>query len=108
MTKKIYHIFHIILLACLFSSCAAIGSKTLYKTDLPIETDNWGIAPLESENQFYTGTSDIYINSITDSFRNYGLGKPVILNEFLSYDHSDSSEGFPFFNRVITHHFYKT
>ncbi|MBD8489430.1 hypothetical protein IFO69_11810 [Echinicola sp. CAU 1574] len=95
MNQKKHHIFQTVLLASLLSSCAAIGSKTLYKTDVPIETDNWGIAPLETVyhiNQFhFWETNEYFDNSIKESFLNYGIGKPVQLNKPLSYEDSNSS-----------------
>lgn len=79
----------------LFSSCAAIGTKTLYRTNETFNIEKIGFNNLYGDNlvnEIFPQTEDIFASSVLLTLREYGFIDPQKTEIDISFDHPDQDQ----------------
>ena len=80
-----------IFISLLLSSCAALGTKTLYKSPNLREINTVGFCPLENDTlqQIFERTAIVSDSAVVETLKTYGWSPPRRLDSALSFDHPD-------------------
>jgi hypothetical protein len=85
-------ILKFIVISTLLSSCAAVGTKTLYKTDEKVDIHSLGYNSLDGDtilSRIYPYTNNIYDSTIIETLNEYGIDNYKSLNENMTYQTPD-------------------
>lgn len=86
MTK---HIFLFLIITIALTSCAALGTKTLYKSETKSEIKKLAFAKLDGDSivsKIFPQTDSIFSNTFVETFRTYNLKDIVPFNSEFSID----------------------
>ena len=76
----------------IFSSCAAIGTKTIYKTNESYQIHKVGFNKLDGDdalNNIFPLTAEIYNDVVFKTFQEYGINDTKKLDMEISFDEPD-------------------
>lgn len=80
--------FYLLIVSLLVCSCAAVGTKTLYKTSDNIQVHKIGYVKLAGDTileSIFPQTDSIFSSSITKTFNEYGVN-PVGIEDYLPFE----------------------
>ena len=86
--KLMRKIFEFIIISTFLSSCATVGTKTLYKTDEKLNINSLGYNTLDRDSILtiiYSNTNTVFDSTIIETFIEFGIDNYKSLNENLSY-----------------------
>ncbi|WP_147384084.1 hypothetical protein [Maribellus luteus] len=85
-------IIKFIIISTLLCSCAAVGTKTLYKTDEKVDISSLGYNSLDGDTilaKIYPFTNNIFDSTIIETLKEYSLDNYKSLDENITYQTPD-------------------